>query len=263
MRPPAILLLGMSICFGSTVRGSHYDVWFAGGQSNANSLWAQGITTALAESGLWTNPQVVHVGHSGATIWAWHNYYFAQPRQSLYFQDFFDPSPSSDAALEARLKSLTAAGNTVTFRGVFWMQGETNAGGADASTYGSRFLTILDLVRQDLDVPYEIPFVIGLTSGDTSMLPPSAYAYLDVLRQQQQWAADTASYATSVDTAAWPRVDGWHMATADYPKMGYAFGQAYNTMIVPEPQPFLMMLAGVIATRIFRTARRGAARGPA
>jgi len=160
--------------------------------------------------------------------------------------------------LESYTKSLLQAGNTFTFRGIFWMQGETDAQ-SDPNTYGLRFLSMLELVRLDLALEHDIPFVIGLTAANSSSLPASAYQHLEGLRNQQQWAADSADSGIAVDTAVWPRADGWHLSAPDYFQMGYAFGEAYNNnnlVAVPEPHYRTPLILGgfflIIRRRLWR-----------
>jgi hypothetical protein len=92
-------------------RAAHYDQFVAGGQSNAKPDWSDAIASRLTASGRSANAEVVTSYQSGNWLGNWYDHPTTHVlRDPNYLADFYDPG-SAQAALEARIAMIEAAGN--------------------------------------------------------------------------------------------------------------------------------------------------------
>lgn len=222
------------------------DVFLIGGQSNAvGQGTVAGTPTVPAGQVLQVNGSTiadandpVGAGVHQATSWsAWPafglSYYRATGRIVAFVQMAVDGTTQTAAAdvsngnwdasgtlygaavaaLDASLPTLSAAGYVSTFRGVLWMQGETDAAQINASVItGTNYENALKamLVRFRSHYGATMPFYVFRTGTDTAASDTGFAA----VRAAQEDVAATDPYTTIVyrgaidfTTAGWQRTD--------------------------------------------------------
>jgi len=228
--------------WASVASGATVDVFFADGQSNAKPMWAQGIRDSLASSGAYQNVLVVDTMHSGNWL---SNWWITGP-QTNYQADFFDPSGTG--LLQQQLQSITAAGDSYRFAGLFWFQGEGDSADAfSTSIYSSRFMSMLSQLSTDLgSVGAPINFDLALIDYNPAYttLPANASvpAHVDAFRQMQIDLA-TANNGAYFDTRGYARTDLWHLTGAELYTVGQQMGAQFaSTFAAPVPVPSSLLL---------------------
>jgi hypothetical protein len=126
-----------------------------------------------------------------------------------------------------------ASGLTPRIRGIFMMQGESDAtDAAQASAYGELLAMLVhgirrDLVRAGLAVAAEpIPFVIGAIDP---LLPASHFPFVPTVREAQRQVAIATPRCAWVETLRFGlRSDGVHFDTAGVMALGAAMAVAFG-----------------------------------
>ena len=221
---------------------SHIDLFFAGGQSNAREEWAEGIEQGLVSSGLYENVEIAFNRHPGEGMITWWRSDTAETRRANYLADFYAPG-AGEGVLEKRVREIAEAGDTYTFHGLFWFQGEgDNYADNAAGVWAERFLGMLDTIESDFATG-DLPFVAAKIWGNQALIPADRWARIAMIRGQQQLAAETADVASATyDTIDVPRVDDWHISLEDLPGVGLRMAQ--TLVALPEPTSLILLGAG-------------------
>jgi len=186
------------------------NVFFAGGQSNAKSQWADAIEAQLSSDPTYDNVVMVHMIHSGNPL---SNWYTTTP-QANYQADLY--KGDGTAALESALDSITGAGDTYRLSGFFWFQGESDSGSATSrAEYDNRFRAMLGQLKSDLSLSYDIDYTLAVIDADAGHTPSGrTYADVDALRNNQINMAATDTHGNYHDTRGFDRGDTWHVTTS-------------------------------------------------
>ena len=202
------------------------NVFFAGGQSNAKAAWADAITAELVADPAYDNVVMVHSYHPGHWL---QNWYTAAGAKANYETDFFNASQTG--ALEAQLAAITAAGDDYVISGFFWFQGEGDTGSTEAADlYESRFMAMLNQIKTDAGLDYDIPFTLAVIDANSAYETPAGrtWAQINYLRNiQQNDLAVAANNGTSVDTRGYARTDEWHLTTEASQSLGAVMAQQH------------------------------------
>ena len=200
------------------------NVFFAGGQSNATAAWADAITAELVADPAYDNVVMVHSYHPGNWLQTW----YTTGVQANYETDFFNASQTG--VLEAQLAAITAAGDTYVISGFFWFQGEGDTGSTEAADlYESRFMAMLNQIKTDAGLNYEIPFTLAVIDANPDDFPEGrTLEQINYLRNiQQNELAVAANNGTSVDTRGYARTDAWHLTTEAKQSLGTVMAQQH------------------------------------
>ena len=198
---------------------AHVDLYFSGGQSNAEAPFGSDVLAALQErTTLVGNPTVVITAHSGNSLDNW----FTTTAQANYDADIYDGLGGGD--LEAEIASIEAAGNTWTLRGFIWFQGEADMGDAtDRDEYQTRFNAMIAQLKTDLGITYDVNVTLAVVdiNQDSFYDDPANTAGVtrsegDLLRTEQ-FALGEQSHVNAFDTRDYPRKDAWHITEAQTP----------------------------------------------
>lgn len=131
------------------------NLYFAGGEINANSTWTDAIKAELTTYA--ANVEVVHAVHAGSAISQW----YTTSAQANYEADFFNGSGTG--ALESRIAQIEANGDEAAFKGLFWFQGESDTASTNTmDAYAGRFNGMLAELKSDLGLTNDIDFTIAL-----------------------------------------------------------------------------------------------------
>ena len=230
-------------------------MFLVGGQSNAKPDWASGVERALRDSGRYENMLVVHAYHPGCGLYQW---WEKDDPAHLYLEDFFNED--NTGLLETKLTGIEAAGDTWSFQGFFWLQGEGDTVPNATAWYGHRFTTMLGQLQDDLAMDEPFPFVIGVIDANQSPEYDDDLAAMgktrediEAVRQVQFALAQAAPHGVALDTRGYRRGDVWHVSR-DYRvpleerviyQLGYDFGEAYLNA-VPEPSTLMTFSVGVL-----------------
>lgn len=159
-----------------------------------------------------------------------------------------------DRVREAR-QQLRARGDIVVVRGMFWMQGETDAKSAKtddgvgmapppqpgtAQNYGKNLAAFIQNVRTDLGVP-ELPVIIArlgpIGEGPKHLTGRGYYGYLETVQQEQVAVAKADPLVDWVDTSDLPLIqDHLHFTSAGMETLGNRFADAFLRMTRKQPQ---------------------------
>ena len=213
------------------------NVFFAGGQSNATGAWADAITAELVADPAYDNVVMVHSYHPGNWLQTW---YTTGP-QANYETDFFNASQTG--VLEAQLAAITAAGDTYVLSGFFWFQGEGDTGSTEAADlYESRFMAMLNQIKTDAGLNYDIPFTLAVIDANPDDFPEGrTLEQINYLRNiQQNELAVAANNGTSVDTRGYTRTDAWHLTTEAKQSLGAVMAQQHIATFNPPTDVFFM-----------------------
>ncbi len=144
---------------------------------------------------------------------------------------------SYDNALTAISRAMTTtdidgdgAADTLTPKGIIWMQGESDAAHTPetAAAYRDNLEAMMDLLRAALWTD-DLPVVIGQIkdSGDTPETRVMRYSP-EVIATQIAFAADDpcASLVTVTEDFEFPADDPWHYRSPNYVTLGEAFAEA-------------------------------------
>ena len=150
------ILVGLVVFFGPvSASAATYNIFFAGGQSNATQSWVTGIEETLQASNQYENVIVIYEMHGSSPLSTWYD----NGPQVNYNSDFFnhDGSPAL-GQLESMLASAPVDDEYV-FSGLFWFQGEHDAFSAtDALLYEERCSQMLQQLSQDVSGNSEVNF---------------------------------------------------------------------------------------------------------
>ncbi|MEJ6572605.1 MAG: sialate O-acetylesterase [Akkermansiaceae bacterium] len=213
------------------------NVFFAGGQSNATAAWADAITAELVADPAYDNVVMVHSYHPGNWLQTW----YTTGVQANYETDFFNASQTG--VLEAQLAAITAAGDTYVISGFFWFQGEGDTGSTEAADlYESRFMAMLNQIKTDAGLDYDIPFTLAVIDANPDDPPAGrTWEQINYLRNiQQNELAVAANNGTSVDTRGYARTDAWHLTTEAKQSLGAVMAQQHIATFNPPTDVFFM-----------------------
>ncbi len=234
----------------------HVNVFFVGGQSNANDQLSHGVASALAASGRYGNFQIVHINHSGNQLWQWIQAPGGVPTpQANYQADFFNSTQTG--ALEQAFADIRHNGDTPVLRGFFWFQGEGDTGSAtNVNLYRQRFLAMMELLRQDVQQNDPIRFALAIIDAKVDTLDADRQQLTDQLRAIQLQIGADFEHGVAVDSRPFARSDAWHLV---YPTGSYNFGvelgEAFIANDIPEPISFAI-LTPLVMWGVFRRDRR-------
>ena len=181
------------------------NVYFCGGQSNANILWYETIKSEL----LRVDPTaiVLHAVHPSAAIRSW--YYESSPKK-YYFED---------------LEKIRNAIELVNYNiaGFFWFQGERDSKEGTPELYGQRFLSLFEQYEKDLsDTDFSI-FLIIIYHPD----PEEEHIEgLNIVRQIQKDLIDNVENIYGLDSIGYERgvnkhSQPWaHLIESEYIRLG-------------------------------------------
>jgi len=237
------------LCLTSTLGIQQYcqaevvDLYFVGGQSNANASLRDGVIAGMLDNPQFTNAQVVHQNHNGNPLREWLTLSGDQPVKGVnYLNDFFNPDGTG--ALQAAISSLIAEGKTPRLRGLFWFQGETDTTQQwHVDPYKARFQAMLSLIASEAGLDEPLPFVIAQVDADeTKLNNPEYWQRYNELRQIQLEIANESPVGAAVDTRLWPRVipnDHVHLTHDQRLEVGAAM-VAEMAVILPEPSTLVL-----------------------
>ena len=218
----AVFLLGIFLGYSPAALSDIVHVFFAGGQSNATQWWFDGLANTLAAR--YKNFVLVSDGHSGASLSQWYD----NGPQANYASDFYNASGTG--ALQVALSDILANGDTYRFDGFFWFQGETDAGSAAAvGMYDARFHSMLGQIRTDLNLD-QFHYVLAVIDANRSLISASQSELVDALREIQFGIGDEPM-GQAFDTAAYNRVDAWHIDGNSARRLGNDMAAAYIAAI--------------------------------
>ena len=118
------------------------------------------------------------------------------------------------------LDMLEADGYTPVIKGIWWMQGEAETGGANtANAYNELLTTLINDMRRDLGEitgvdQSKMPFVLGEITSNHAAFGNATPAYIDVVCQAQLDVAAALDNVFVLDTTGLAQQDNWHY-TAD------------------------------------------------
>jgi hypothetical protein len=123
--------------------------------------------------------------------------------------------------ISSAIHDLESQGYTVEIQGLFWMQGESDAGASRCVQYEGNLTEFINSVRHDLGVA-DLPVYLG-EIAQRDDVPGSA-----IVRDAQISVANTLNNVTVINTdGSEMRDDGWHFSEAGYYEMGESFANAY------------------------------------
>jgi Carbohydrate esterase, sialic acid-specific acetylesterase len=241
-------MLGVIIVFPlviSSAYGATVNVFFAGGQSNAQPEWANSIESTLTNSGVYSDVRVVYNMHYGNNLALWYN----DGPNINYEKDFF--APDGSGLLETALNEINLAGDTYVFSGLFWVQGETDAGDeAWIAGYKSRFLGMMSNIYGDINNGNDGLFNFELAIIDANPayaeLPGRTWNQVNALRQAQSNLVNSTEYGQGYDTRGYERVDEWHLTTSALEEVGKGMANAYLATVVPLPSALWLFGSGLL-----------------
>lgn len=221
------------------------QVYLAAGQSNATTTWSNAIDSTLQGIAGDEEVMVVHSIHSGAAMWQWFNQ--GSPGQN-YSDDL--------AAVRAVIDNITAAGDTPEFRGIFWMQGESDSlSPASINAYKDRFEGMIAQYQSDLGLATLPGYAVGITDAN----PAAIYDDPLVLgtTRENVYALRAVQFGLGgavADSRGLARVDQWHLTESAQAALGQQMAQAF-TATYPVPEPSSVGLALASATGLLRRRR--------
>lgn len=240
-------LMVVLIVFLADIHGASVNVYFAGGQSNATSAWADGIRGEI--NAVDPDAVIVWTSHGGQPIREWYTTYDRNGvtgRQQYYLTDFYDPSPTATGLLEEAFNNLISNGDSPVLRGLFWFQGETDT--FDDMTvfndgYYNNFLAMRGEIASDLNtlIPHAS---VAIVWREDNLSVENANR-LESIREQQQRLGELGDIY-SHDTKPYDRPDSLHIAGNDRNLVGQAM--AAGLLSIPEPSStWLLSLASFFA----------------
>lgn len=224
------------------------NVFFIGGQSNAKSAWADGIEAALVDSNQYENVLVVHQQHSGAWLQFW---YSENGAGQNYRDDFFNTNGT--AALQTVLNN-----NETVLSGLFWFQGEGDAGDSRAmDRYATRFTDMIDEITDstpNLDPNFQ--YALSLIDADFDplkrQLGNASVDDIDRMREILKGLAGDLYY----DSRGLERTDKFHLTSEALYDAGLGLGETFlssaATSAVPIPAGFPLLLSALFGLGYFR-----------
>lgn len=246
----------------------HYNVWFAGGQSNAVPEWADGIKQGLEASGAYDNVVVVNRKHGGAYMEEW----WDNGPGANYTLDFFNegtfPSWTTPADLEKGLDWADANGHTYTFHGLFWFQGEADSKyQSDRDVYETRFNAMLDHLSTTHFGGATLNWVAALIDADPTYYDPGAtlpaleaggrtMADIEAMRLVTQQMALNSPNGAVYDTRGYSRYDEWHLTATAAHDVGVAMAGVYVDNFAPVPLPGAFWLFATAITGMATVGRK-------
>ena len=119
------------------------------------------------------------------------------------------------------LAALTAGGDTVNLRGMFWHQGESDGGNP---TYQSDLVEFINAVRSMVGRP-DLPFAMGELERDGDTLTVKGRSYQQTVMAN---VADADPDTIVVSSADLPTFDGTHFTSPSYITFGERFAAAFQ-----------------------------------
>ena len=223
---------------------AHFNVFFAGGQSNAKPIWADSIEQSLTDSGV-ENVLMVHNFHSGNWLDKWWNSLTDTPNEN-YESDFFNSSGTG--ALQQALDSLS--GMTYSFSGFFWFQGEGDASSEKHRLrYMDEFTDMLDRLQFDLtgEAERDFPVIMALVDArdmdEYQEIIGAKHPDADIEELRAVVSGYLDPMITVVDSRGYERRDVFHLTNAALEDFGASMAVAY----IPIP-PTLLLIVSAIGT---------------
>lgn len=155
---------------------------------------------------------LVAAAHGGTSLEQWSPNHKERGDASLY-----------GAALSRALRALQSC-PSARLRGALWYQGESDANGSDAPTYGERLNVLIDALRDDLKMP-DLPFIavqLGCfrrTPAEAEAEAPNAKCW-DEVREQIAQLPDNTPHCAVVSAIDLGLVDPIHIDTIGLARLG-------------------------------------------
>jgi hypothetical protein len=229
----------------AVAEAEHVSIFFAGGQSNATEAWKAGIENELAGSGEFGAVEVAWMFHQGASMDRWVTGTTTDPqRQPFYETDFYTNTGNKKemGRLQKYIRVVEERGDTWSFEGFFWFQGESNAEEGMYQDYNTQFRTLMSAIEDDLGLK-EFPVCLALVWQEPgNHFSSSQIPYRDALRDSMTALANENPLWTAWDTKGVPRSDGTHIGSGDLletvgPRMVQALLEVKNPPTVFSPRP--------------------------
>ena len=225
----------------SPVNAAVIDVFFAGGQSNANQFWADGINSVLEAN--YENALLVHNNHNGNWLEEW----YTDGPQRNYVEDFYrEPGTGLPGLLQSTLDGIIANGDTYRFRGFFWYQGVSEmVSDSAAAAYEDRFMSMLGQIQSDLGLdPFR--YMIAAVEADRTGWRNDKNSQIEAIRSAQFSIGDNPLGMTyDIATGGYTFVDHWHLSEASVEQAGIDMATAFVTA-VPVPAAVWLFGSGLI-----------------
>jgi hypothetical protein len=154
------------------------------------------------------------------------------------------------------LDHLVAGGDSYRLRGMFWVQGESDAGSVTAANnYEANLVNLIGRVRDDLFDSEAAPFVLSrLSDNQYASLSGSLQTVRAAQANIPNLVANTAYVDTDDDTLFTTRAgDTVHFDANGQINLGVHMGDAMVSL-VPEPSTFLLLSLGLLC--VFGPRRR-------
>lgn len=187
----------LSLNVGPTEGNFSDDVFFMGGQSNADIEIALGIEDILRKSGHFKNPTVVWNNHPGNPVIDWHD---GSVATKFFDEDLYDLDGihDVDGSQVGILEQVMTTGTPKKFRAFFWWQGEADSYSSLYPLYEAKFMGMLNELETRLGQS------IGTGENDWSFhfaLPDiRTFAYDNIRNVQIGIVNDNSAVATYTDT---------------------------------------------------------------
>lgn len=199
------------------------NVFFAGGQSNAKSVWGSAIASGLQAS-YGSSLVMVWTNHPGEPLSNW----YTTGTKINYSNDLFNAAGTG--LLQSQIQAIKNAGDEPVLRGFFWFQGESDTGSnttgyATMDAYTNRFLNMLTQLKTDLVMTNDIRFTLAVIDANTNYLADLIsigrdMACVDYLRARQM-EMSVLPRGSYVDTRGYTRpTDIWHLSTDELTRLG-------------------------------------------
>ena len=137
-----------------------------------------------------------------------------------------------NSAADPALQAITARGDTYEIEGMFWYQGETDAGNStSASSYEANLNKLVAAMRTDFSTPNMDFFIGRLRNG----IPRT---YLSTVRAAMESVAATDANAHLVDCDNLAlNADNIHFSASGQVGLGIRFANAFLGILPPDPDP--------------------------
>lgn len=215
----------MLMCAGmvSLASAATRNVFFAGGQSNAKSVWGSAIASGLQAS-YGSSLVMVWTNHPGEPLANW----YTTSGKINYSNDLFNAAGTG--LLQSQIQAIKNAGDEPVLKGFFWFQGESDTGSnttgyATMDAYTNRFLSMLTQLKTDLTMTNDIRFTLAIIDANTNYLADLIsigrdMACVDYLRARQM-EMSVLPRGSYVDTRGYTRPsDIWHLSTDELTRLG-------------------------------------------
>ena len=140
-----------------------------------------------------------------------------------------------DDALRVRDVDGDGEADTLTPRGIVWMQGESDAGSEyTASQYAENLSELMNLLRAALRAD-GLPVVVGRISDSGRDADGKVWDHGETLRAKQaEYVASDPAAALVTSTDGYAYSDTWHYDTAGFVDLGRQFAEAMDGLLKAE-----------------------------